>query len=117
MATIYRRMIEDCGRQEDSFAAAVVTCSNNNNTTVDYLPQIQPLWHFLTHGGEIERQVTRRWQHSPLIEGRLEIPCYIMLHGKKKLVAWARNDMHEKILPVRSIRMVMNSFIPWIRAD
>ena len=47
------------------------------------------LSHFLAHGGDISCEVKRR-QRSPLSQGGLEIPCYVTLRGKKKLVAKAQ---------------------------
>ena len=100
----------------DRFAVAVVIPSvENNNTTVGHLPrEFSHLpWHFLHHGGAIDYEVTGRRLRSPLIQGGLEIPCYVTLRGKK-LVSRARHWVAN--LPVWSIRMVIyfkTSFIPW----
>ena len=61
---------------------------DNNNTYVGHLSREFSclLWHFLTHGGEIECKVTGRRQRSPLIQGRMKILCYVTLHGKKLVV-------------------------------
>ena len=69
-------------QQEERELTTTVTrtvCSIDNNTTVGYVPREFGflLWHSLTHGGEIEREVTGRWLHSALIQGRLKIPHYI----------------------------------------
>ena len=73
----------------DRFAVTVVICSvDNNNTTVGHLSRefSRLLGHFLTHrGGEMNAESDSR---SPLIPGRLKIPCYVTLHGK--LVKQAR---------------------------
>ena len=109
----------------DRFSVVIVIRSvDNNSTTVGHLFRefSHLLWHFLTHGAEIE---CGRWRRCPLIQGRLGIPCYIMLNRKKKFVVKVRDiisrkNKTEQNLPVQAITMVIyfkNSFSPWIKAN
>ena len=76
-------------RSANRFAMTVVVHSIDNNAVGHLTRGLSCfLWHFLTHGEEIE-MTQRRW-HSPLVQGRLKILYYVMLLGKK-LVARARN--------------------------
>ena len=89
---------KDDGNREDRFAVAVVKSNSDDTiTTVGHLHRelSHLLWHFLTHGGEIECEVTGRRRRSPLVQGGLEIPCSVTLRRKKKLVARAGDIIAE----------------------
>ena len=82
----------------DRFAVAVVR-SDDPSLTVGHLPRklSNGLWHFLAHGGKIECEVAGNRRHSLLLQGGLEIPCWITLTGKK-LVAKAASIIDKKNL-------------------
>ena len=78
---------------EDRFAVAVVkTGEGGSQIVVGHIPRelSRLLSHFLAHGGDISCEVKGRQQQSQLSQGGLKIPCYVTLHGKKKLVAKAQ---------------------------
>ena len=77
---------------EDRFAVAVIKVGQNGSrTVVGHIPRelSSLLFHFLAHGGDISCEVTGPRKRSPLSQGGLEIPCYLTLRGKKKLIAKA----------------------------
>ena len=78
---------------EDRFAVAVVkTGEGGSQIVVGHIPRELSclLPHFLAHGGDISCEVKGRRRRSQLSQGGLEIPCYVTLRGKKKLVAKAQ---------------------------
>ena len=77
---------------EDRFEVAVVKVGEDGSRSIVGHIAREPsrlLSHFMAHGGDISCEVKGRRQRSPLSQG-LEIPCYVILHGKKKLVAKAQ---------------------------
>ena len=81
------------GNAEGNFAIAVR--ENSDITRVDgddkpvigYLPRELNKAHCGTFyfTEVVEYEVTERWQHSPLEQGGLEIPCRVTLCGRKKM--------------------------------
>ena len=53
---------------------------------------------------------TGRQRRSPIIQGGLKIPCYVTLHGKKKLVVRAK-DIRVDAGIMRQHQLWVNDFI------
>ena len=112
---------KDHGIRKDRFAITTVKSSSDDiNTTVGHLPRElgRLLCGISWHKG---CEVTGRRRRSPLAQGGLEIPCSVMLHGKKSLVARARHIVAgEKNWLFGRLEWLLkskNSFVRRIRAN